>query len=123
MVGEHLDLVSGGDDLGTGPRGVSRSSIPGDPGNRLASQSTGSPLSGVDSDGSDRTPALDKDAGRSKQSGEPFLGMQFNCCRIYTRIYRNREKTAYEGRCPKCARKVLVPIGSGGSGSRFFEVS
>lgn len=53
--------------------------------------------------------------------GRPFLGIRFDCCRTYGRIYRNDEKTAYVGRCPKCLARVSVPIGSGGTSSRFFS--
>ncbi len=51
----------------------------------------------------------------------PFLGIQFKCCHTYGRIYRNDAATKYEGQCPKCRAKVSVPIGSGGTGARFFE--
>lgn len=50
----------------------------------------------------------------------PFLSIYFKCCNAYARIYRNREGTAYAGNCPKCARPARVPIGPGGSSSRFF---
>lgn len=51
----------------------------------------------------------------------PFLGIQFANCGIYTRIYRNKEKTMYVGRCPKCMMPVRVKIGEGGTDSRFFK--
>ncbi len=51
-----------------------------------------------------------------------FLGMHFHCCNIYSRIYKNREGTAYEGRCPRCGKPVVVPIGKGGVSNRFFNV-
>jgi hypothetical protein len=51
-----------------------------------------------------------------------FLGIQFVCCGVYARIYRNRDRSAYEGYCPRCARPVRVGIGPGGSTSRFFTV-
>jgi hypothetical protein len=50
-----------------------------------------------------------------------FIGVRFNCCGIYVRIYVNKEGTAYEGRCPKCYRPVKFKIGTGGTDSRIFE--
>ena len=53
-------------------------------------------------------------------AGRKFLGIYFECCRLYARIYRNCEGTAYEGRCPRCGRSVRVSIGAGGTPRRFF---
>ncbi len=50
-----------------------------------------------------------------------FLGIMFNCCSVYGRIYENKDKTAYVGRCPKCLRTVRVKIGDGGTENRFFN--
>jgi hypothetical protein len=47
--------------------------------------------------------------------------MHFKCCNIYCRIYRNKAQDAYEGSCPKCHKRVKLPIGSGGTSNRFFE--
>lgn len=55
------------------------------------------------------------DDGRSR-----FVGVQFSCCSTYARIYLNRERTAYAGNCPRCAKPVRLRIGPGGSDSRFF---
>lgn len=70
-------------------------------------------------------------AGSRPPSAEPnavppdapkkFVGIRFNCCGIYVRVYVNKEGTAYEGRCPKCARPVKLKIGSGGTDNRFFD--
>ena len=58
----------------------------------------------------------------SEGGGRKFLGVQFACCDVYTRIYVNRTRTAYEGFCPKCGRPVRIRIGSGGTDCRFFTV-
>lgn len=50
-----------------------------------------------------------------------FLGIHFRCCNVYTRVYVNQQGTAYEGKCPRCGKKVHVPIGKGGVDCRFFE--
>lgn len=57
----------------------------------------------------------------NKEATKNFLGIMFNCCGVYGRIYKNKDKTAYVGRCPKCMRNIKVPIGSGGTDTRFFN--
>ncbi len=49
-----------------------------------------------------------------------FLGIYFKCCHVYSRIYRNKAGDKYIGFCPKCAKRVEVKIGSGGTSERFF---
>lgn len=59
--------------------------------------------------------------GNEKPGGDRrFVGVHFACCDVYTRIYVNRQQTAYEGNCPKCAKKVRLQIGPGGTDARFF---
>lgn len=50
-----------------------------------------------------------------------FLGINFKCCNIYSRVYINKDGTAYDGGCPKCGKKVHVRIGTGGVDTRFFD--
>ena len=49
-----------------------------------------------------------------------FVGVHFVCCDTYMRVYVNRDETAYEGNCPKCAKRVHLAIGPGGTDARFF---
>jgi hypothetical protein len=56
----------------------------------------------------------------ASRSGRRFLGIHFACCSVYTRIYVNRDETAYVGNCPKCSRAVQLRIGPGGTSNRFF---
>jgi hypothetical protein len=60
---------------------------------------------------------IEKSTGGTRR----FIGVKFNCCGVYVRIYVNRDGTAYEGRCPKCFKPVKFKIGSGGTDHRFFE--
>jgi hypothetical protein len=60
-------------------------------------------------------PNRTSDAGRRR-----FIGVHFVCCDTYMRVYVNRDETAYEGNCPKCAKRVKLRIGPGGTDARFF---
>jgi len=46
----------------------------------------------------------------NKPQKRQFLGVWFECCHAYGRLYKNKEGTMYRGRCPKCLRWVKVPI-------------
>jgi hypothetical protein len=67
---------------------------------------------------SDDAPGVSRDnpAANSRR----FVGVHFVCCDVYTRVYVNRDETAYEGNCPKCAKRVRLRIGPGGTDARFF---
>jgi len=58
-----------------------------------------------------------------RRVGRRWIGVDFECCRIYSRIYKNKDGTAYVGNCPKCGRKVRVRVGPGGTSSRMFRAT
>lgn len=68
------------------------------------------------SPGADHERSMNTERKRKK-----FLGILFECCNVYRRIYLNRQETAYEGRCPRCYREVKVLIGPEGTDQRFFR--
>ena len=70
-------------------------------------------------DGRQEHPA-EPESGTDK-AGRPWVGIRFECCGVYTRIYRNRQGDAYEGRCPHCTRPVRLRIGPGGTANRLFR--
>ena len=49
-----------------------------------------------------------------------FVGVHFACCSVYTRVYINRDGTAYSGYCLRCNRHVQLGIGPGGTDRHFF---
>ncbi len=64
--------------------------------------------------------ARSRDQQNTSLRGRPWVGIRFDCCDVYTRVYRNREGTAYQGRCPRCMRSVTLRVGPGGTDARFF---
>ena len=63
----------------------------------------------------------EKDQAQSAHVGRPWIAVRWQCCSVYSRIYRNRQGTAYEGRCPKCATQAKAAVGPGGTNNRFFN--
>jgi hypothetical protein len=63
---------------------------------------------------------FERSAPPSTAGARRFVGVHFACCDVYMRVYVNRDRTAYEGNCPKCAKRVRLRIGPGGTDARFF---
>ena len=59
---------------------------------------------------------------RAGAKGRPFIGITFECCRVYRRVYLTADKSAFAGSCPKCGTPVRIRTGPGGSKSRFWSV-
>lgn len=72
---------------------------------------------------------LSTENGQSADATSPntgprrYIGVRFECCDAYLRVYINRAGTAYQGHCPRCSKPVTVRIGPGGTAARFFTVS
>jgi hypothetical protein len=64
-----------------------------------------------------------KGMSRSKPNPQrKFLGVMFECCRVYSRVYIDPAGEVYEGRCPRCRKSVRFVVGEGGSGKRMWRV-
>ena len=61
-----------------------------------------------------------RDAPRRERK---WLGVLFECCGMYARIYQTRDGTAYARHCPKCNAALRVGIGEGGTSQRIFRAS
>jgi hypothetical protein len=68
----------------------------------------------------DLTDGDDQRAADNRCGARRFVGVHFVCCDVYARVYINRDATAYDGNCPKCAKKVRLRIGPEGTNARFF---
>jgi hypothetical protein len=51
----------------------------------------------------------------------PWVGIQFECCGVYARVYRAPEAKFYESRCPRCGLPVKLRVGPDGVSTRFFR--
>jgi len=72
----------------------------------------------VEIEGIEAPAGAENDAARRRR---PWVGIHFDCCGVYARVYRDGAATIYEGRCPRCLRKVKLRVGPGGTDSRFFR--
>jgi hypothetical protein len=53
----------------------------------------------------------------------PFIGVLFDCCGVYERIYRAPEHRVYRGRCPRCLRPIQIRVRPDGTRARLFRAS
>jgi len=54
---------------------------------------------------------------------KPFVGIIYDCCNQYGRVYLNRKGDALEGRCPRCMKRVVLRISKDGTDDRFLRVN
>jgi len=51
----------------------------------------------------------------------PYVGVYFECCSVYTRVYRRPNQPEYICRCPRCLRTARIRVGPEGTDARFFR--
>lgn len=64
-----------------------------------------------------------KSGARSDGQRRPYVGIRFDCCAVYVRVYRRREQMYYEARCPKCLRATRIRVAPNGVSTRFFTAT
>ena len=77
----------------------------------------------IDIDGIEHADSASSGGSSGQFQGRPWLAIRWLCCSTYSRVYRNKTGTAYEGRCPRCSKPITVRVGSGGTADRFFDAS
>ncbi len=68
----------------------------------------------------DETPAGHQAVQRDR-AARPYISILFECCRVYSRVYRRPGEPRYLGRCPRCLAQVEVRVGADGTTCRFFR--
>lgn len=66
-------------------------------------------------------PSSDPATESTAPGGRPFIGILFECCDVYSRIYRQPDAREYRGRCPRCMREIRLRVASDGVSSRQFR--
>lgn len=55
-----------------------------------------------------------------RQGARPYLGIYFECCHVYARVYRRADQPQYVARCPRCLRAAKIRVAADGSRKRMF---
>ncbi len=58
---------------------------------------------------------------RDSSKRRTFVGVHHTCCNAYSRAYINLTRSAFEGTCPSCGRRIQLRVGRGGSKARFWK--
>lgn len=87
----------------------------------LQSLGARAPRDAVDSHPTDPAAQRIGSSDGANVANRPWVGIQFECCGVYTRIYRSPNAREYRGRCPRCGSEVTLRVGPDGTASRFFS--
>ena len=69
---------------------------------------------------------VEDDTNEQQSAQRKFIGIWFECCHTYGRLYKNKEGNLYTGRCPKCLRMAQIRVDSTSekaTNRRFFRGS
>jgi hypothetical protein len=69
----------------------------------------------------DRGDAHDDPPEREAVAPQPYIGVLFECCSVYVRVYRQPGQMVYLARCPRCLRTARVRVGKDGTDERLFR--
>ncbi len=61
------------------------------------------------------------DQAAPESGGRPWIGIHFECCGVYTRVYRHPDSRRYLARCPSCGRSITIRVAPDGMQGRFFR--
>jgi hypothetical protein len=63
----------------------------------------------------------DEGRGGGAESDRPWIGIHFECCGVYSRVYRRPEEPQYVGKCPSCGRALRVLVRADGVKAKIFR--
>lgn len=66
---------------------------------------------------------FDRQSPQSPGTSRPWVGVHFECCGTYRRIYRRPEDLHYVGHCPKCTRPITLRVGPDGVDARILRAT
>ncbi|SCA58499.1 Uncharacterized protein AB751O23_AD_00150 [Chlamydiales bacterium SCGC AB-751-O23] len=73
-------------------------------------------MSGIDI--KEDLPYWDEQSGLSRDN--KFISIYWKCCHAFSRMYKNKDGSIYQGKCPKCGSYCSVPVGPNGTKQRIF---
>ena len=61
----------------------------------------------------------DGPSGRTSR-GRLWVGVYYECCSTYARVYRRPDEMCYRGRCPDCGARVSIRVGPKGIAAKML---
>ena len=70
----------------------------------------------TDLDAEGKTPRTDT----ATSTHRVWVGVYYECCAAYARVYRRPDDLRYHGRCPECGAAVSIRVGPNGIAARML---